>query len=164
MPKREHAWIIRERVNVISLSDLAYIAGFIDGEGTLTIRRSVKYKTKNVYYQAYAVINNTYEPTMRWLHGLLGGSLRQIKQYSKSKTVRHKDIFTLTIEPRMLRVLLPKILPYLKEKKQHAEILLMFLKTKVYGYGRPIPSYVIDQREKLIQQIRSLNERTATLI
>lgn len=163
MPRREREWSIRERINNISLSDLSYIAGFIDGEGTLTIRKSVKNRTKKTYHQAYAVINNTYEPTMKWLHGLLGGSLRRIPEYSENKKVRHKDMFTLTIEPRTLKVLLPRILPYLKQKKQHAEIILMFQKTKVYGRGRPIPTYIIAQRKMFVQKIKELNQRTATM-
>jgi len=162
--RRERIWIMNERINKIALNDLAYIAGFIDGEGSLGIRKRVKKNTGNSYHTAFLVIHNTYEPTMKWLQALIGGSLRKIPQYSKNKKVKHKDIFVLSIEPRILRVFLPRVLPYLKQKKEHAEILLIFLKTKVYGRGRPIPTFILVQRDKLTQQIRSLNERTANPI
>lgn len=98
---------------------LAYIAGIIDGEGTIfsTKRKDGKY----TWYQQGIRVHMKYAKVPKWLHKHAGGNYY-------CSNIRANSEHMWTIHAKETRKLLPQIMPYLVEKKRQAEIILEWQK------------------------------------
>lgn len=99
-------------------TDASYIAGLIDGEGTVTLTR--KHRNENRHL-CVSISNNEI--------GLLEFVLNRVKtgKITRKRTSRpnHADSYTYAIYNRQALALLKQILPYLKSyKANRAELIL----------------------------------------
>jgi hypothetical protein len=96
--------------------EAAYIAGIIDGEGTITLTRF----HKNEHRRPCITIASTDLELLVFIQSLTGGTINSKKNY---KPNLHKDSFTLTIKKKENVLLILKHLsPYLRvdKKRQRA--------------------------------------------
>ena len=100
--------------------ELAYIAGFIDGEGTI----SVFFHKKKKLWRPIFEICNTDLTTLEWIRDTLGcGSIYSCKKEHKENW---KKRYTLQFfKADTLRVL-PILIPFLKLKVRQANILIEY--------------------------------------
>ena len=133
------------------LTDLAYLAGIIDGEGTITIfvdKRGRDFRT--------LCITNCNRDMLAWVETTFGGRVYEVK--------RVRDYWSRgyqwNVGPLVAENILEACMPYLKIKQEHARIFLEYGQTK-HRYGRSMPSAVKELRVSLRDQIRVLNQRTA---
>ena len=102
--------------------DLAYLAGILDGEGSICITRT---KPKGLYkhsrYTLAINITNTNEWLIRWIDFNFKGTINRTRLPSRRDCWRWQVHSSKAVE--FLRLLLP----YLKIKKPQAELALMFL-------------------------------------
>ena len=124
-----------------------YLAGIVDGDGTLCINYRIPGKQKHptsVYF-SQVIIYNTSVPLMKWLIKTIGGrfylrtktSLSKKPQYAWFPSgKKNKEKFLLGI------------LPYLVAKHRQSEILLEFTRL---GYATQ------DRRKELADECRRLN-------
>ncbi len=84
------------KVSAFSRIDAAYIAGLIDGEGTITLSR----KHKNDNRQLVISISNTEQPLLDYVLATVGaGKITRKKTYKENHTPRNgKYNETLTVE------------------------------------------------------------------
>jgi hypothetical protein len=127
---------------IISDTDRAYLAGIIDGEGGFSITKGVS-KGVTVFYQATVYVVNTDFSLINWLQDTFGGSvydstISNIKCKDKKQWVIRKD----GIE-RIIRL----VYPYLKIKKERAQIMLSYL------------NRVWDSEESFYIKMKELNKR-----
>jgi hypothetical protein len=88
--------------------DVAWAAGFFDGEGTVRIHnRSLE-----------AGLTNTFLPSLIWFRKRFGGSL---SAYTR-KSDKHRPAFRWKVYGKSAHAFLTTIIPYLKEKKPQAQI------------------------------------------
>jgi len=134
----------------------AYLAGIVDGEGTITIFNHQQYKRKTKQYKPCISIANTDENLMIYIS----------KNYSeKYHVLRYEGEKNKTCYVWMIRSLdniqniLDRIMPYLIIKKQHAKILYKYIMTrkKVRLYNKNAPYSEIEY--KCYKKIKKLNER-----
>lgn len=110
----------------MSKSTAAYIAGFVDGEGYIGIisdeRRTNHRRTTS--YTCVLKIANTNKEIIDWFHRSYGGTIhdREMKE-------NQKHAYCWTLAGPKLVPFLEKIHPYLKIKKQQAEIVKRLRKT-----------------------------------
>lgn len=106
------------KVNTLSGIDAAYIAGLIDGEGTVSLLR--KHKQDN--RQVVVSISNTDCPLINYLLEAIGaGKATGKRTYSE----RHTPSFTYAITNRHALDLLRQVAPYLRTyKARRTELLL----------------------------------------
>ena len=104
-------------------TELAYIAGIIDGEGFITIRRE---RHINDRYSLHVGAGNTDRPLLEWLQASFGGKL-----VFSPKPEGYKDFFQWAIVSRSANNFLILILPYLRIKKDQAELALLFQAGKI---------------------------------
>lgn len=109
---------IYKKVTTLSNVNAAYIAGIIDGEGTITLTR----KHKNDNRQLAITISNTEMPLLEFiLETIEAGKITNKKIYNNN----HTPSMTFAISNRQALDLLSQITPYLKTyKKQRAELIL----------------------------------------
>lgn len=99
-------------------ADLAYAAGNFDGEGSFSAYRQPGQK------HFKATITSSYLPTLEWYRELFGGSIHRSQSAGATNQLGKKTCYnwhcTGTNGYRFIQL----ILPYLKEKQEHASFML----------------------------------------
>ena len=140
----------------------AYLAGLIDGEGTVLIATSAPRADKATRTHALQVtVSNTHMATMEMLHARWGGSL-SIRHFSSTMSTR--PIAVLRWNSISAANLLREILPYMQIKRGQAEAALIFSDELAQ---RPSRTHAITEvewyrREELRLRIKRLNSPTDT--
>ena len=141
----------------------AYVAGLIDGEGSLEIQK------KDTKYQTRIRICMTDERTIIWLKESFGGYFGTRKFDDNWKDAYVWDIHN----NRLVKPFIEKVYPYLRIKRKQAEIIKEFLKTfnsesykivknnSEYHNGRhkELSDKTLVKRERLFQEMRLLNKK-----
>lgn len=139
---------------------LAYLAGFIDGEGCIMISKRNPRMDKNgkdrinVSYSVLLTIAQRDGAIMDWLVGNYGGSV-QWKD-------RENPTYNWIITHKKASIVLKEVLPFLKYKKHQAELALKLqgrLKKTLRGQdgkAMPLADNEIKIREKIYLRCREL--------
>jgi len=99
--------------------DLAYIAGFFDGEGTATIRM-VKSSNGKRYPRVEARISQNDREVLDWIAELFGFGQVYAKPDSRTTNLNH----SYQAFHKSGRIFLTAIEPFLKVKKEHVTKIL----------------------------------------
>jgi hypothetical protein len=103
----------------VKKTDLAYMAGIIDGEGCICIHRS-RTKRAGDSLIANVTVRMTVEHIPQWLHFSFGGSFGT----QKPKKVGWQPVYQWKVYGKNAVTFLQAILPYLIVKRPQAEIAL----------------------------------------
>jgi hypothetical protein len=141
---------------VLSPAEAGYLAGFLDGEGCLTIGRArrVGYRADWSYF-AVMVLANTNLEALERIAALCGNGKIQLQD--KRDRPEHKTLYRLMFGAGQIRRLLPQVQQYLLIKRQQAELILQFLDLKEAGQFRTDEYW--RECERLRSEIRTLNVR-----
>jgi len=101
----------------------AYIAGFVDGEGYISLKRNVR--GDQTFYVPIVKIASTDEIIIQWFKDSFGGWY--YKRVPKNGE-NHKDSYYWTLTGKPLKPFLLTMLPYLKLKKKQCELVLKKIK------------------------------------
>jgi len=158
------------KIQSLSLSetDKAYIAGFIDGEGSISIKR---WKSKPSHQESWGThiqITSVERNILEYISKKAGqGKIIKIKLSNYRGRENQRDYYKIAISSRRAVILLKAILPYLKIKQRQAEIAIEF--QKLIGYDWPkkgvpkgttyIPKENLERRWALWKECRMLNSR-----
>lgn len=159
-------------------TDLAYIAGIVDGEGCIRIKKSNPNPGIRVTpgYHAAIQIRMVDESAISFIQQVLGGSY-----YKESAPApNRRPLFLYAAQNLIAERVLRKILPFLKVKRKQAELVLSLVelkrtstrhRTKFTGYkdwpnlytNRRVPVFVlsdeyIDQCEAMFLACKELNK------
>lgn len=108
-------------------TDLAYLAGFIDGEGCFFIGcfMTVSKTTGNKYpnYHCILKISNNNIETLTWINQTFGGRITVFNKKKKDHT-RNFITYDCYFTGNCLTDLTQLLLPFLKQKRPQAEIML----------------------------------------
>jgi hypothetical protein len=104
-------------------TDLAYLAGLIDGEGYVSLLRKEERRSGGYYFTWKFLFCSTSKELAAWVSTTFGGILYENKPGIKA-TKPSYDVRWRAFE---LENLLPVIVPYLKLKRRQAEIVLEYL-------------------------------------
>lgn len=99
----------------------AYIAGIIDGEGCVTVNKR-KHKSGSKGFVPTVSIGMTYQALIVWLAHITN---RKWKAELKRKLPHHKPMYRVDWRNQRAKEFLLEILPYLKVKKEQAELLIL---------------------------------------
>jgi len=140
----------------MNIAEIAYTAGFFDGEGTITLSLTPPLKSGGVSYQLSIAISNTNLPVLL--------KCRDIWQVGTVKSVSVKPPrrpqWVWQVKANQAVYILKTILPYLQIKKSEAEIAIIFQEhkqhaKKVWGKYKPMAHF---KREADLAELL-LNER-----
>ena len=135
-------------------NELAYIAGLIDGEGTITIKKRLPSqqtaKAVNTSYSGEIQVEMTHEPTIRRLKEIFGkGNIR-------TRDRGHKPLWTWKVSDAAAREVAWELLPYLRIKQRQAELVIAL---PVWPRGRgAVPEELVTLKEHMKQEINALNK------
>ncbi len=152
-----------------SEKEIAWLAGFIDGEGYIGIERQRKKETNkqsaSLLYHPYLIIANSNYNVLEFIKKCIGyGHIYEVKRKkSKSHHKNEKPGFQYKLTKMdKLGPLLDTLRPYLHLKQQQCDLLLNFINLRknakrIYGPYRGVTSYTIE--EEIYQKLRILNKR-----
>lgn len=149
-------------------TELAYIAGIVDGEGTISLHganRKVR-KTGSAFYYPFVQIANTNKELIDWLDNRIPIS-HKIYAYKRNPE-KQKPSYLIQIRGSYGVEFCKLVLPYLVCKKRQAEILLEYWegaaahnksKRGYWNVNNPMPQEVAELRHKLYSECRKLNAK-----
>ena len=98
--------------------DLAYLAGLVDGEGSIFISRAGQYQS----LQLTLTISNTSKAMIDWLVDVC--MFRRTSIYRSNKSTR--DVYRAGLTQSEARDMLEKLEPYLVAKREQAQVVLKY--------------------------------------
>jgi hypothetical protein len=128
----------------------AYIAGIVDGEGTVTLAKHHKNETPVPYV---SVANNNLE-LLEWIRSKADG---WITAKRKNKPHHHASYAWYIRQDRALRFL-NEIKKYLIVKKPQADLITGQYKKVTHRAGKYSPE-MLKKKMQLVAKIRALNQR-----
>lgn len=137
----------------LTVADLAYTAGIVDGEGCVAINVS-RNRSSNICYYPYVSVKNTDMVLTGWLLETFGGRVTYA-----SGTNRHKATYTWRLYGRNAHNFLELTLPYLKLKWRQAEIALELQERIECKNVTALSQDETAVRAGLADEIHSLNRR-----
>jgi len=151
----------QERKYMLTETERAWLAGFWDGEGTITIFTHKERDGQEKICPTLVVVN-TNEQVIAHVVDLLDrlGTSFQIAEV-KSKTDKHKDCYrVLTRNVQYIKVVVEAMLPYLVCKKAQAQLMLRYVNKKLnQRLENKRPRYDDDEDRELQKDCQLLNRR-----
>ena len=167
------------QINKITKSDIldSYLAGIIDGEGSIMVRKS-RYRLKgkhkdciNPSYTPRVAFKNTNEDVIKLFKKRFGGHYHKDKKLYQSKIGyrQRKLMFSYDSENQTAYKIIEKLIPYLVIKKKQAICILKLKKLKQKAsqdrdksysngfYGKPYKKKYINGFEKIYQEVKRCN-------
>lgn len=145
----------------------AYMAGILDGEGSLTIGNySCSKVTGDKHFQVNIAVSSTDSVLIDWIYDTFGGfrGIYSPKQMSRNG---RKQVYRWQCSSDRLLHICEITLPYLLIKKRQAEILIEMRKTyiglqnvKGRQNNQRIPKEILDFRQSLFEELKLLHNRT----
>jgi len=141
-----------------------YLAGFIDGEGSLMIARWKSSSSARVYYKSRIAIANTNREVLEEIQQVYGGILANQPPRKAAWRFAYQLIWT----DGMVGPLLSVIRPFLRIKRIQLSVLedLIRSRERALRYQGPtrksrrgVPAPVRTHQEQLYRQIKQLNRR-----
>ena len=127
----------------------AYMAGFFDGEGCVTISRP----RSRSNYQLEVNIGNTNREVLEWVQRNYGGRLHRMRKH-----IYYKPISVWQVSGEEAIDFLQLILPFLKVKRTASSASSQFPLWGRRGRGHEIPEEVKRERQWLSDAILSIRE------
>jgi hypothetical protein len=141
---------------------LAYLAGVIDGEGCIGIRKTKRTGScKSTRYAAAVTVGNTSRLLIEQLVGAFGVGCVTYRYPTKTR----RACYLWSLSSRGARDVLRAVQPYLVVKSEQASVLLEFIDNfDSFKGARPgkkggqlVSPEELARRERLYQQLRALN-------
>jgi len=135
----------------LRLLKISYLAGIIDGEGTINIYKGKRSRSE---YNLRFYVVNTDKRMIEWLKANFGGLV-----YSR-KSKEHPDWrkkWEWVLDKKQVDLILKDIIPFLQIKKEQANLALKFRKT--IGNRTRISNSILRKREQYYQDMKQLNNR-----
>lgn len=138
----------------------AYLAGVIDGEGSISItKQTLSGRHKAPVYQSVLTVAMSTEEPLKSIQEWFGGSPVWVD--NKVRPGRVKLMRMWRVSGRKATEVLESIFPYLILKKPQASIAIAFRKVwDIHpSYGRAgVPQDILDMREMIYQHMKELNK------
>lgn len=132
--------------------DAAYIAGLIDGEGTISLSRKHRFDNR----QLVVSISNTERNLLNYVQETVGAGSITNKRVTRAN---HTPSFTYSISNRQALDLLKQITPYLKSYKSGRATLILDHYVRLTPRNGRYTSTQIEEREAFIQQFLCLRSK-----
>lgn len=141
-------------VEQIEVHNKAYLAGIIDGEGSIGIYRSGPHRGCAANRLVLVVtITSTTLILLEWCQKIVGDGKIALK---RQKNDKHRACWEWKIRNCKASRMLSLILPYLVIKKQQAVTAIKFAET-IGNVGQRLSKETQRKRENFYREIRSLN-------
>lgn len=135
-------------------SEKGYIAGFLDGEGAISL--SKQENGNSVYYRPQIAFYNTDGEVIKWIGSKLDGVEYSIDTRDDSR--HNKDCFVLSVRKQKdIYDLVKNLKPYLITKKEQAELMEDFLGSLINRDSRSYTEELRSDLKSMTEEMKELN-------
>ena len=139
--------------------DIVYLAGYIDGDGCFYTGQVKQGRYGSGYQFAIKlIVSGCDKSSIDWMHETFGGNNSLQSRPAKNRP-NDRIVYHWTATGELLDYILPKIEPYLKNKKRQCQIMIELRKTFANIGSKRLPTEIIEKRLQLIKEIRKVNSR-----
>jgi len=137
---------------------LEYIAGFVDGEGTITISKEKTHSSRRGFtYGVYFCVSNTNRELLQLMCNTV--SVGYVARSNRNRNFpRRKEIFHWSAHRRKAAALIQKLLPHLYLKGAQAELALKYQEAIIQGH-QPLTEEECVFRDQCYMKMKELNRR-----
>lgn len=147
------AKIIYKKVRRLNPEIVAYIAGIIDGEGTIALSR----KKKTTHRLLEITISSTEYKLLKWVLDTIGvGTIIKKRSYKRN----HAISWVYYIRSQQAFNLLQQVLPYLQTYKRKRAKLVLANYNKLTPRNGKYSKKILTQRKKFIKSFFAIKLRT----
>ena len=145
----------RRTVARLSVADAAYLAGLIDGEGTIALSRRHAGESR----QLVVTISSTEAALVDWAHQTLG-----VGKITRKKTSRphHAPGLTFSVSNRQALDVLEQTLPYLRSYKKGRAALVLEKYLALTPRNGKYSTELIKARQRFEDEFAAITVRRAT--
>lgn len=140
-------------------TDLAYVAGLLDGEGYVGILKVRKGNKKEWHYTrefmhvpCIKVVMTDKEP-IEWLYKTIGGTFA-----TRPRRDQRNISYEWMLRKKQTSTILKRLLPFLKVKRQSAEIIIRLCELSK-PFGRGVSDENFNERERLYWEIKNYHTK-----
>jgi hypothetical protein len=142
------------RTASLTPADLAYAAGFFDGEGHIRIQ---KHSSRCATFMLQVIVTQSTEQPLDWFVASFGGTCKKrLVPYKGTRKVRWDWQASSAVADNFLRL----VYPYLRNKKDEADIALEFRGTfraqHVVGGHKKMDSEIIARRAFMRDSLKAI--------
>lgn len=134
---------------------LSYLAGIIDGEGSIAIEiqaQSIRHNRKCDYYSLRLLVINTNLPLLNWIVDHFGGTIRSRKPVPNRRQCYRWNLFS-----HKANEVLTACEPYMIVKKAHVEVFRQFATTMTHANVR-LSDELLAFRKDLYLKMKHINK------
>jgi DNA modification methylase len=140
--------LLTAQQGVLSAEDAAYMAAFIDGEGSISIRRRAR------QIQLMLTVVNTHEGVLRWMQERTG--MGQVRQ-REVRDEKWRQCWEWSATSRQAAQVIYAVLDHLRVKRQQALVALRFMETTRNAGGGLAPAGYHERRHAMAEDVAALN-------
>jgi hypothetical protein len=148
-------------IRLVAERDIIWAAGICDGESAIFLRRSIS--GKNPSHSVELEVSMTDKPTIEALYNIFGqvGSFRPAKRIKKA--INHRQAWRWCVSSNQALMVIELILPYLRTKKEQAELVLTFRELKNTPGQRELNPMILAKREVMYHELKELKKVEYTI-
>jgi hypothetical protein len=135
---------------------LSYVAGLFDGEGSIVIGASKRQRSYGVALNHWLQvgIGITDEPTVVWLRDTFGGHVT--RNGKRREQGARRACWSWRVMSNEAASFLKAVLPYLRVKREQAELAIAFQETAACYSGRRVSDETLARREAFRTKLRAM--------
>jgi DNA-binding CsgD family transcriptional regulator len=133
-----------------------YVAGMLDGEGTISIVKATRNDRKEPHWKPLVMITNTNREALEFIVREVGGFRFHNKKGTTGKNSKKPVYRIIMVKHKDVLVLLEMLLPYLMIKRRQAELVIEFCKSRL---SKPNHAPYDDKEKEIIDEVKRLNKR-----
>jgi hypothetical protein len=155
----------------LSECEKAYIAGIMDGEGSITFYRSKAARTRGRYLTPFVRISTTDDLLVPWLFHKIGFGAKRYRA-NPNGPIHWKPVWHIQWSTSQAVELLKAIEPYLIIKRERAQLVIEIWELNrtaresgggYFGNGHPVPEWLLSQRRSAFDRMKVLNRKGSGL-
>jgi 6-pyruvoyltetrahydropterin/6-carboxytetrahydropterin synthase len=133
-------------------SDIAWLSGFLDGDGSISLLKAGTHA-----YEGRIEFYNTDKRPLKKASLLVGRPIK-VDTEDRGNPNRKLGYHVTTYKLQELKHFLIKLFPYLVEKREQAEVLLMYVNERLPHIGKHYTSGELKRYQKLYSRMKQLNK------
>ncbi len=137
-------------------TESAYLAGFLDGDGCISISKTQRLGRNHLEYKLVVVLSQCNEEFLQFWQTKIGGQI--YCQSSKEGNLGIKPLYQLRIYGKQAENLLRGVIDFLVIKKAQADVALKFRRAKDNPCHRKVTEEEWAVREECYQALRRLKQ------
>lgn len=135
----------------LSVEEIAYLAGIVDGEGTIGIYKQGPPGTR--HYDLKLIVTNSSFPLIRWVQTRIGGAV----VFRPAAKVGWRDMWHVVVVQRRAAEVIRLCRPFLIVKTPQADLAARFIEDTVFARARRVSDAEYETRRRYCEEMMRLN-------